>query len=116
VVTDLRLLPQPVYRYAAPKQGVHSGGLFAFVEGTDPDIFLLIEAREKDAAGATWQYAAARMVSTAGVRLTHRDKEVWSDRVLTWNESFSTHKLSYTTFRFNEVPDFLRDAIPKPKP
>src|SRR5262245_46956216 len=44
-VIELRLLPQPVYRYSAPKQGIHSGALFAFVHGTDPEIWLLIEAR-----------------------------------------------------------------------
>src|SRR5947209_3082465 len=36
--TEVRLLPQPIYRYAAPKQGILNGGLFAFVEGTDPEI------------------------------------------------------------------------------
>jgi hypothetical protein len=29
--TELRLLPQPIHSYAAPKQGVLNGGLFAFV-------------------------------------------------------------------------------------
>ena len=42
---ELRLLPQPIYRYSAPKQGVLSGGLFALVHGTDPEICVLIEAR-----------------------------------------------------------------------
>ena len=48
--TELRLLPQPIHSYAAPNQGVSSGGLFAFVRGTDPEVFLLIEARGTDAA------------------------------------------------------------------
>src|SRR5262245_39292957 len=36
VVVELRLLPQPIHRYAAPKQGILTGGLFALVHGTDP--------------------------------------------------------------------------------
>jgi hypothetical protein len=113
---ELRLLPQPVYRYAAPKQGVIGGALFAFVQGTDPEIVLLIEARGKGAAGATWQYAATRMVSTEEVRLRHRDQQVWAAAVIPWGEIFLQHERAYTTFRFNEVPDFLKDALAKPKP
>jgi hypothetical protein len=111
---EVRLLPQPVYRYAAPKQGVVQGGLFAFVQGTDPEILLLVEARGKDVASATWQYAAARMVSTEALRLRHKDKPVWGVEVLPWKEVFLEHEHAYTTFRFKDVPDFLKDAI-KPK-
>jgi hypothetical protein len=114
--TPVRLLPQPIHRYAAPKQGVISGALFAFVEGTDPDIFLLIEARGKSAARARWQFAAARMVSYAEVRLRHRDQEVWSAEILPWREIFVEHERVYTTFRFKEIPDFLKDTLAKPKP
>ncbi len=113
---ELRLLPQPVYRYAAPKQGIFSGALFAFVQGTDPEIFLLIEARGKDVAGATWQYAATRMISTEEVRLRHRDQQVWSAEIIPWREVFLEHEHAYTTFRFKEIPDFLKDALTKPRP
>ena len=113
--TPVRLLPQPIHRYAVPKQGVISGALFTFVEGTDPDIFLLIEARGKSAASARWQFAAARMVSYAEVRLRHRDQEVWSAEILPWREIFVEHERVYTTFRFNEIPDFLKDTLAKPK-
>jgi hypothetical protein len=114
--TPVRLLPQPIYRYAAPKHGVISGGLFAFVEGTDPDIFLLIEARGKNAARARWQFAAARMVSYAEVRLRHRDQEVWSAEILPEREIFVEHERVYTTFRFKDIPDFLKETLAKPKP
>ncbi|OWK40173.1 hypothetical protein FRUB_05092 [Fimbriiglobus ruber] len=50
--TELRLLPRPVHSYTSPKQNILSGGLFAFVRGTDPEVFLLIEARGKDADNA----------------------------------------------------------------
>ena len=38
-------LSQPLYRYGGDDSGVLDGGLFVFVQGTDPEVFLLIEAR-----------------------------------------------------------------------
>jgi hypothetical protein len=55
----MRLLPQPIYRYSSSKSDVVDGALFVYVEGTDPEAFLLLEA-----AGAeepVWQFAFARM-------------------------------------------------------
>jgi hypothetical protein len=112
---ELRLLPQPIHRYAAPKQGVITGGLFGFVRGTDPEIFLLIEARGRDAASARWQFAAARMHSTAELRLRHQNQPVWEAEHIPAREVFERHERVYTTFRFREIPDFLKDPA-KPKP
>jgi hypothetical protein len=112
--SELRLLPQPVHRYAAPKNGIVHGALFAFVQGTDPDLFLLIEARGENAANARWQFAATRMTG-AELRLRHLDKQVWKADLLSWAE-FTDHKRVYTNFIFKEIPDFLKDALAKPKP
>jgi hypothetical protein len=112
--TELRLLPQPIHRYAAPKQGIINGGLFALVHGTDPEIFVLIEARGENAASARWQFAATRMTSVE-VRLRHKDEQVWSAETLPWKEVYD-HEHVYTSFLFKEIPDFLKDALPKPKP
>src|SRR5262249_55280381 len=111
---ELRLLPQPIHRYAAPKQGILNGALFTLVHGTDPEIFLLIEARGEDAASARWQYAATRMTSVE-LRLRHKDEQVWSAEVLPWKEVYD-HEHVYTSFLFKEIPDFLKDALAKPKP
>jgi hypothetical protein len=75
---DLRLLPTPLFRYPAAKSGVIDGGLFAFVStaGTDPEILLLIEAREE--AGKTrWQYALGRF-SDRSLYAQRNTKDVWS--------------------------------------
>jgi hypothetical protein len=113
-VVELRLLPQPIHRYAAPKEGILTGGLFTLVHGTDPEIFLLIEARGKDAAGARWQYAVTRMTSSE-LRLRHHDKQVWAAEIIRGRQVTDPER-PYTTFYFNEVPDFLKDALAKPKP
>lgn len=114
--TELRLLPKPIHNYAAPKQGIVEGGLFAFVRATDPDLFLLIEARGKDAASARWQFAAARMTNMAELHLRHQNKQVWEAPLLPWKDVTGSHKLPYTAFDFNRLPDFFKEAIAKPKP
>ncbi len=73
---NLRLLGTPIYRYQSAAQGVADGALFAFTKGTDPDAFLLIEARgEQDAA--QWQFAFARFNGSCTLRAVHKDIEVW---------------------------------------
>jgi hypothetical protein len=114
--TELRLLPQPIHSYAAPKQGVVSGGLFAFVRGTDPELWLLVEARGKDAATARWQFAAARMTNMAELRLRHQDRQVWEAGLLPWKDVSGSHERPYTAFELKKIPDFLNEAITKPKP
>jgi hypothetical protein len=75
--SDLRLLPTPLYRYPAARTGVVDGALFALVvEGTDPEVLLILEAREKD--GKTrWEYACGRF-GVISSHVQHKDKEVWS--------------------------------------
>jgi hypothetical protein len=111
---ELRLLTQPVHRYTAPKQGILNGALFALVQGTDPEIFLLIEARGENGTTARWQFAATRMNSVE-LRLRHRDKQVWAEETLPWKEVYD-HQHVYTVFQFKEIPNFLRGTLTKPRP
>jgi hypothetical protein len=75
---DLRLLPAPLYRYPAAKTGAVDGALFALVTnaGTDPEVLLLIEAREEKGK-VKWEYACGRF-SDWELRVTRNDKEVYS--------------------------------------
>jgi hypothetical protein len=75
---ELRLLPAPLYRYPTARTGVVDGALFTLVstDGTDPEVLLLIEARQK--GGKTrWEYACGRF-SDCSLYVQHKDKEVWS--------------------------------------
>jgi hypothetical protein len=64
---ELRLLPRPIYRYEigeakAAHPELIDGAAFAFVQGTDPEAILLIEAvRRGDKK--SWQYAFGRATS-----------------------------------------------------
>jgi hypothetical protein len=75
---ELRLLPDPFYRYPTAKSGVVDGALFALMSGagTDPEVLLLLEAREE--GGKTrWEYACGRF-SNWDLHVLRKDKEVWS--------------------------------------
>lgn len=74
-IRSLRLLSQPLARYESKMHKVADGALFAFVEATDPELFLLLEQRS---AGDTsqWQFGLARMASVK-MRVSLADKTVW---------------------------------------
>lgn len=82
----LRLLRAPVYRYRSEEQQVLDGALFAFAKGgTDPEAFLMIEARGKS-DDVEWQFAFARYNGYCTLRAVHEDKEVWRVGKLTTKE------------------------------
>ena len=72
----LRMLPRPVYRYAS--QEPSDGAVFAFVQGTDPEAFLLIETRPDASNGGKglWQFAMARRTS-GRLEAQYEDRLVW---------------------------------------
>lgn len=59
---ELRLLPQPLFRYDPRAGNVVDGAVFAFVMGTDPEVLMLIEA-VKVGDQTKWQYACVRRTS-----------------------------------------------------
>ncbi|MBW3540906.1 MAG: hypothetical protein KY476_11600 [Planctomycetes bacterium] len=79
---ELRLLPQPLYRYAEPKadepkeNAPLDGALFAFVQGTDPEILMLIEARRHGDI-YRWEFACARF-SDYRLTVMHDGRERWT--------------------------------------
>jgi hypothetical protein len=73
--TELRLLPTPISRYGESGTNLLDGELFAFVLGTDPEVFLFLEARSGK-QGLEWQYALAPMTIFA-VKASYQAKAVW---------------------------------------
>lgn len=76
VERELRLLPQPLARVTndedkVPEHGIYDSALFSFVstKGTDPEAFLLVEARRRN--GKTeWTYHPGRLTT----------REIWFSR------------------------------------
>jgi hypothetical protein len=72
----LRLLTTPFFRYGKDGSDVIDGALFAFVLTTDPEVYLLLEARP-GANGPAWFYAFAPSTVFA-VRAKVKGTEVWT--------------------------------------
>jgi hypothetical protein len=97
---ELRLLPQPLYRYESTDPDVLDGALFAFVTsaGTDPEALLLLEARKAaDADGPVWHYALTRFTDLE-LRMRHKDKEVFSAPLIPHNLPQQDPKHRYRVF------------------
>ena len=73
---QLRLLSKPLVRYGGAQSRMIDGALFAFAHGTDPEVLLLLEARETD-AGVRWHYGLAPMTGYA-VKAYRTGTEIWS--------------------------------------
>jgi hypothetical protein len=71
----LRLLMNPVFRYASPERNVADGAIFAFVVGTDAEVLLLLEARGEPNE-YRWQYALARL-NRDELAASFKEQEVW---------------------------------------
>jgi hypothetical protein len=103
---ELRLLPQPLYRYESTDPDVIDGALFALVSsaGTDPEIMLLIEGR-KTPSGPEWVYAAARF-SDMSLWLNHKGREVWSAIRSDTNTFNHDAKHRYRFYQDRSIPEF----------
>jgi hypothetical protein len=91
---ELRLLLQPLYRYEGTEGDLVDGALFAFVHAGDPEVFLLIEAREVGDT-AEWQYALARFNSVF-LAVKHKGREVWTVQPIVPWESVLDRQQPYT--------------------
>jgi hypothetical protein len=97
VRTDLRRLDRPLHSYRDEEAGILEGGLFAFANGTNPEMLLFIEARQGKgkAPKSVWQFGVSRATygqlhaeyqgkevyfATYGNLVVGRDKPFWSSR------------------------------------
>jgi hypothetical protein len=96
---NLRILTKPFARYGKRGTPIIDGVLLACVLTTDPEIYLLIEAREaRD--GPEWQYAFAP-ASIAPIRGFINKKEVWK---LPYREAWTDSTAPYYVWGFSAEP------------
>ncbi len=81
----MRMLSQPLYRYEGTKGDLIDGGLFVFVHGGAPEIFLLIEARRTRDGAPEWRFGANRPHGI-DLRLHHRGKPIWRAPEIPWSQ------------------------------
>lgn len=73
---EMRLLAQPVHRYADAEAGIQDGAVFVLAHGTNPEVIVLIEALGKTLETSRWHYSFARLGS-AELHVELDGKEVW---------------------------------------
>jgi hypothetical protein len=101
---ELRLLPQPLFRYGEEGTAVVDGALLAYVwsKGTDPELILLLECRKGVDGKLAWQFAPVRF-STRQLWLEYDGSEVW--RVDSHREpEGGVNDLAYTTAYARSLP------------
>lgn len=94
---ELRMLDRPLHRYTGlvkdRPHDVIDGAIFGFVQGTDPEVLLLIEALENAKGQRSWQYAAVR--ATSGELSAKFDgNTVWHADKITFNAAADTSRFS----------------------
>ena len=99
---ELRLLGQPLVRYEKPQGEIIDGALLALVSdaGTDPEVLLLLEARQDG-----WHYALLRFCD-ASAWVNHKDKEVWT--AVRDSENVQLHNPDHTYQVFEKQQNCLR--------
>jgi hypothetical protein len=102
---ELRLLPQPLYRYESTDPEVLDGALYALVSsaGTDPEIMLVLEAR-KTRSGHQWVSGAARF-SDMDLWLQHKGQEVWSSIRSDENTFYHDAKHRFRFYQDRIIPE-----------
>jgi hypothetical protein len=106
---ELRLLPQPLYRYEKPPSDLIDGALLALVTdaGTDPEVLLLLEATKEEG----WRYALLRF-SDSSLYVTRQDKEIWT--AIRSPQEAQHHNADHTYRVFKKR--FLDEFPSEPKP
>jgi len=100
---EMRLLTTPLFEYSDPATKSFLGAAFGFsTNGTNPDLIVLIEARE-DGDKLAWHFAPARM-TTGAVTLKRHDTKVWEC------ESADSRRIPLLTWTFFTTP---RTALPE---
>jgi hypothetical protein len=110
---ELRLLPQPLYRYQSTDPDVLDGALFGFVNsaGTDPEALLVIEARKPSAAGdPIWQYALGRFTDL-DLAIRHKGKDVFHVPLVPYDAARQDPKQRYHVFFDRFIPQ-IDDKAP----
>jgi hypothetical protein len=62
---ELRPLTSPLHRYEQKEQNVIDGAIFAFANGANPEVLLVLEAHRENAQEAQWRFGFAQMTGEA---------------------------------------------------
>lgn len=76
---ETRTMAKPLFEYSDPVSKLPLGAIFGMsATGTNPDLLLLIEARNDSEGKPRWECAYARMTSNS-LRIRLDDAEIWTE-------------------------------------
>src|SRR5438270_462542 len=95
-------LDRPLHSYRDEEAGILDGGLFAFANGTNPELLLFIEARQGKgkASKPVWQFGVGR-ASYAQLHAEYEGKEVY---FATWGDLVRGRDKPFWSWRFQATP------------
>ena len=74
---ELRPLANALHRYSDAEAQLIDGAVFAFANGTNPEVFVMLEAHAVPDGPHVWKYALARMTG-GSLAVSIDDQEVWT--------------------------------------
>jgi hypothetical protein len=73
---ELRPLTNALHRYEDPDPGLIDGAIFAFANGTNPEVFVVLEAHVIEGGPNVWKYSLVQMTGGA-VSVSLDGTKVW---------------------------------------
>jgi hypothetical protein len=74
---ELRPLAKPLHRYQDADAGIVDGAIVSFANGTNPEVLLVLEARQTSEGAAEWQFGLVQLTGEA-VFAELDEKEIWT--------------------------------------
>jgi hypothetical protein len=96
----LRLMPKPLFRYESTDPAVLDGALFALTYTTDPEVLVVVEARQTP-MGYRWMYGFGRM-NVGELKVFDGDQTIWNAERL--EDPFLYVNGIYTLFKDLSLP------------
>jgi hypothetical protein len=109
---ELRLLPQPIYRYESTDPDVIDGALFVLVTSTDPEALVVIEERKPPGSDRPiWEYAVCRMTDL-GLIVRHKGKNVYDAPLIPYGSAEQDPKHRFRVFHDRDIPAIEEAGTP----
>lgn len=110
---ELRLMPRPLHRYGSAAAGMPTdGALFCFAHGTDPELFLILEARRAGEA-MRWEYALARF-SDLELHARYKGRTIYDAPRGIMNDPDNVHSYFVVEQVDADTPEEYRKALGTP--
>jgi hypothetical protein len=102
---QLRLLPKPLYRYDKPQGNIIDGALLAFLSdaGTDPEIILILEARQ-EANRKIWFYRTIRL-SISDLYVDYKGQRIWTSLRKDLSSTYANEDSTYFLLRERDIDE-----------